>query len=47
MNNKDATYWILKNKMRNVAKELIIKCDVIKRLYDRGDDIINLIENNT
>jgi len=43
--NEDAIYWILKNKMKKVAKELIIKCNVMKRLYHRGPDIINLIKN--
>jgi len=45
-NNNDAVYWILKNKMRKMAKELIIKCDVMKRLYERGDNLVNLIEND-
>jgi len=44
--NEDAIHWILKNKMRYVAKELIINCDVMRRLYERGDDVIDLIEND-
>jgi hypothetical protein len=40
------TNLILKNKMIKVAKELIIKCNVMKRLYERGDDMMNLIEND-
>ena len=46
IDDNDAIYWILKNKMIKVAKELIIKCNVMKRLYERGDDMMNLIENN-
>jgi len=41
--NEDAIYWILKNKMTKVAKEMTIKCDVMKRLYYRGNDIEDLI----
>jgi len=44
--NEDAIYWILKNKMTEIAKELIIKCNVMKRLYHRGSVMINLIEND-
>jgi len=46
IDDQDAIYWILKNKMAQVAKEMIIKCNIIKKLYERGTDIENLIENN-